>query len=35
MKASGDVRFMTLGELGRHVEEGTLNRTDDGWRVYE
>lgn len=34
MKTSGDVRFMTLGELGGHVKAGTLTRTDDGWRVY-
>ncbi|WP_254545234.1 DUF2334 domain-containing protein [Halomarina pelagica] len=35
VKDSGDVRFMTLGELGERVENGTLRRTDGGWEVYE
>lgn len=35
IKASGDVRFMTLGELGERTENETLRRTNDGWEVYE
>ena len=34
-KGYGDVRFMTLGELGEHVERGTARPTADGWEVYE
>ncbi|MWG35663.1 DUF2334 domain-containing protein [Halomarina oriensis] len=35
VKASGDVRFMTLGELDEHTRNGTIEKTEDGWRVYE
>ena len=33
-KGYGDVRFMTVGELGEHVANGTARQTDDGWEVY-
>ncbi|MFC5970155.1 DUF2334 domain-containing protein [Halomarina salina] len=35
VKGYGDVRFMTVGELGQHVADGTARQTDDGWEVYE
>ncbi|MDS0294197.1 DUF2334 domain-containing protein [Halogeometricum luteum] len=34
-KSREDVRFVTVGELGSRVANGTMERTDDGWRVYE
>ncbi|ELZ33346.1 deacetylase [Halogeometricum pallidum JCM 14848] len=34
-KSREDVRFVTVGELGSRVANGTMVRTDDGWRVSE
>lgn len=34
-KSREDVRFVTVGEFGSRVANGTMERTDDGWRVYE
>ncbi|MFC4356529.1 DUF2334 domain-containing protein [Halobium salinum] len=34
-KSKPGVRFMTLGELSTGLDEGTVVRTDDGWRVLE
>ncbi|MFC6835069.1 DUF2334 domain-containing protein [Halomarina ordinaria] len=35
MKASGDVAFLTLGELGEHMDGETIRRTDEGWELLE
>lgn len=35
MKRTGEVRFMTLGELSRRLDNGTARRTADGWAVRE
>ncbi|MFC6905911.1 DUF2334 domain-containing protein [Halalkalicoccus tibetensis] len=35
MKATDDVGFMTLEQLSKGLENGTVERTDDGWRVLE
>ncbi|MFD1513560.1 DUF2334 domain-containing protein [Halomarina rubra] len=35
VKASGEVRFMTLGELGERMADGSVRQTDDGWEVKE
>jgi peptidoglycan/xylan/chitin deacetylase (PgdA/CDA1 family) len=35
MKSSGDLKFTTLGRLGDGLREGTIRRTDDGWKVLE
>lgn len=34
-KSKEDVKFMTVGELGRHFRQDTIRKTDEGWRVYE
>ncbi|MFB6078332.1 MAG: DUF2334 domain-containing protein [Halarchaeum sp.] len=35
MQSKPGVRFMTLGELHRGLANGTIERTEDGWRVRE
>lgn len=35
MKSTGDVGFMTVGQFSNGVENGSIERTDDGWRVLE
>lgn len=35
MKSTDDVGFMTLEQLANGLENGTVERTDDGWRVLE
>jgi len=34
MKSREGVAFMTVGEVGKRLENDTLQRTDDGWRIY-
>lgn len=35
MKATDDVGFMTAGQFSAGLENGAIERTDDGWRVLE
>lgn len=35
MKSTDNVGFMTLEQFGNGFENGTVERTDDGWRVLE
>lgn len=35
MKSTDDVGFMTVGQFSDGLENGTIERTDDGWRVLE
>jgi uncharacterized OB-fold protein len=35
MKSTDDVGFMTVGQFTAGLENGTIERTEDGWRVLE
>lgn len=35
MKATDDVGFMTVGQFAGGIENGSIERIDDGWRVLE